>query len=278
MLLREPAKEGKSMAFEELKAKQSVVWGTGPYQNVTETIQDIHERVIDALDPGPGVKWLDLACGTGAVAERAAERGADVTGVDLAPGLIETAKERARERGLEIDYRVGDCENLELDDGAFDVVSSTCGVMFAPDHVASARELARVVKPGGRIGLANWTPAEKGLAALFRIMKPFQPTPPDGIGFPFDWGDEQHVNDLLGDAFDLEIERGISPLRLPNGEAYWMLFSSSYGPTRTLSESLDEERREELHRSWVDFADTELAEDGEIEHKREWILVLGTRR
>jgi SAM-dependent methyltransferase len=266
------------MAFEELKAKQSVVWGTGPYQNVTETIRDIHGRVIDALDPQPGVKWLDLACGTGAVAERAAERGADVTGVDLAPGLIETAKERAAERGLEIDYRVGDCENLEFDDGAFDVVSSTCGVMFAPDHAASARELARVVNPGGRIGLANWTPAEKGLAALFRIMKPFQPTPPDGIGFPFDWGDEQHVNDLLGDAFDLEIERGISPLRLPNGEAYWMLFSSSYGPTRTLSESLDDERREELHRSWVDFADTELADDGEIEHKREWILVLGTRR
>jgi SAM-dependent methyltransferase len=266
------------MAFEELKAKQSVVWGTGPYQNITETVHDIHGRVIGALDPQPGVKWLDLACGTGAVAEQAAERGADVTGVDLAPGLIETAKERAEERGLEIDYRVGDCENLEFDDGAFDVVSSTCGVMFAPDHAASARELARVVKPGGRIGLANWTPAEKGLAALFRIMRPFQPTPPEGIGFPFDWGDEQHVNDLLGDAFDLEIERDVSPLRLPNGEAYWMLFSSSYGPTRTLSESLDEERREELHRSWVDFADTELADDGEIEHKREWILVLGTRR
>jgi SAM-dependent methyltransferase len=266
------------MAFEDLKAKQSLVWGTGPYQNITETIQDIHGRVIDALDAQPGVKWLDLACGTGAVAEQAAERGADVTGVDLAPGLIETARERAQERGLEVDYRVGDCENLEFDDGAFDVVSSTCGVMFAPDHAASARELARVVKPGGRIALANWTPAEKGLAALFRIMRPFQPTPPEGIGFPFDWGDEQHVNDLLGDAFDLEIERDISPLRLPNGEAYWMLFSSSYGPKRTLAELLDEERREELHRCWVDFVDTELADDGEIEHKREWILVLGKRR
>jgi len=266
------------MAFEELKQKQSVVWGTGPYQNITETITDIHARVIDRLAPQSGVKWLDLACGTGAVAELGAQGGADVTGVDLAPALIATAKERAEERGLDIDYRVGDCENLEFEDGAFDVVSSTCGVMFAPDHEATARELSRVVKPGGRIGLANWTPAEKGLAAIFRIMKPFQPTPPAGAGYPFDWGDETHVNELLGGSFDLEIERNVSPLRLPSGEAYWELFSSSYGPTRTLSENLDDEQREELHRSWVDFVDTELAQNGEIEHQREWVLVYGTRR
>jgi len=266
------------MAFEELKAKQSVVWGTGPYQNVTETITDIHERVIERLAPGAGVKWLDLACGTGAVAERASAAGADVTGVDLAPALIETAKDRASDRGLDIDYRVGDSESLEFEDGAFDVVSSTCGVMFTPDHRATASELARVVKPGGRIGLANWTPDEKGLAALFGIMRPFQPAPPEGAGFPFAWGDEEHVNELLGDAFELELERGISPLRLPDGEAYWQLFSSSYGPTRTLAETLDDEKREELHRSWVDFADSELADDGEIEHKREWVLVYGTRR
>jgi SAM-dependent methyltransferase len=266
------------VAFEELKQKQSVVWGTGPYQNITETITDLHHRVVDRLAPEPGVKWLDLACGTGAVAELAAKQRADVTGVDLAPALIETAEERAREQGLDIDYRVGDCENLEFEDGSFDVVSSTCGIMFAPDHEATAHELARVVKPGGRIGLANWTPAEKGLAAIFRIMKPFQPSPPESAGYPFDWGDEQHVRDLLGDAFELEIERDVSPLRLPDGETYWQLFSSSYGPTRTLNESLDEERREELHRSWVEFMDTELAQDGEIVHAREWILVLGTRR
>jgi ubiquinone/menaquinone biosynthesis C-methylase UbiE len=153
------------VAFEELKEKQAVIWGTGPYQNITETITDVHERVVARLEPGPGVKWLDLATGTGAVAELAAERGADVTGVDLAPALIETASERAREKRLDIDYRVGDCEKLDFEGGAFDVVSSTCGIMFSPDHAASARELMRIVKPGGRIGLANWTPAEKGLAA-----------------------------------------------------------------------------------------------------------------
>src|SRR5918994_7312322 len=225
-------RRGSSVAFEELKQKQSVVWGMGPYQNITETITDLHALVIERLDPQPGVKWLDLACGTGAVAELAAERGADVVGVDLAPALIETAQERAQERGLDIDYRVGDCENLDLGYGSFDVVSSTCGVMFAPDHEATARELARVVKPGGRIGLVNWTPAEKGLAALFRIMKPFQPTPPEGAGYAFDWGDEEHVRGLLGDAFELELDRGVSPLQLSSGEDYWQLFVESYGPTR----------------------------------------------
>ena len=147
------------MAFEELKQKQGVMWGSGPYQNITDTIPDIHELVIERLAPTRGVRWLDLACGTGAVAERASRAGAQVTGVDLAPALIETARERAAEQGLEIDYRVGDCERLEeLADESFDVVSSTCGVMFAPDHKATARELGRVTKSGGRLGSSTGTP------------------------------------------------------------------------------------------------------------------------
>jgi ubiquinone/menaquinone biosynthesis C-methylase UbiE len=265
------------VAFEELKEKQSVVWGTGPYQNITETITDVHARVIERLEPKPGVKWLDLACGTGAVAERAARGGADVTGIDLAPALIETAQERAQEQGLDIEYRVGDCENLDVEDGSFDAVSSTYGVMFAPDHEATARELARVVKPGGRIGLANWTP-EGGVAKMFGMMKPFQPPPPEGAGVPFQWGSEQHVQELLGDAFDLQLERHVSHLRVPTGEDYWQLFASSYGPTRTLAEALNDERREELHRTWVDFFESNYRSDGEIEHDREWLFVYGTRR
>ena len=178
------------MAYEQLKQRQSVVWGTGPYQRITETIADIHERVIQRTAPAPGVRWLDIACGTGAVAERAATSGALVTGVDLAPVLIDTATQRAAQRGLDIDYRVGDCERLELPDASYDVVSSTCGVMFAPDHEASARELARVTRPGGRIALANWTPTG-GLARMFKVMAPYMPAPPPSS--PFDWGDEAHV-------------------------------------------------------------------------------------
>jgi SAM-dependent methyltransferase len=262
------------MAFEELKKKQSAVWGNGPYQRITETIADLQDRAVEALDPQPGDKWLDLACGTGATSERACAAGATVTGLDLSPVLIETAKERADELGFPIDYVVGDVERLAFDDGTFDKVSSTCGVMFAPDHEATASEIARVTKAGGRIALVNWTPTG-GMAKVFKVMAPYQPAPPPSN--PFQWGDEQHVRDLLGDAFELEFEEGVSTLRIPSGEAYWQLFSTSYGPTKSLAESLGD-RREELHRDWVDFFETNYRTNGEIEHTREYLLVLGTRR
>jgi SAM-dependent methyltransferase len=262
------------MAYQELKQRQSVMWGTGPYQRVTETLIDIHELVVERLAPRPGVRWLDLACGTGAVAERAAAHGATVVGVDLAPALIETASERAAERGLEVDYRVGDCERLEVADASFEAVSSTCGVMFSPDHEASARELARVTRSGGRVALANWTPTG-GLARMFAVMAPFMPAPPPSS--PFDWGDAERVRELLGEWFDLRLEEHVSTLRIPSGEAYWELFSSSYGPTKVLADSLGE-RREELHRAWVEFFEENYRTNGEIQHTREYLLVVGERR
>ena len=262
------------MPFEELKERQSVMWGTGPYQRITETIRDIHEVVIDRLDPQPGERVLDLACGTGAVAEAVAARGAAVTGVDLAPALIETARERAAERGLEIDYRVGDAEQLDFPDESFDAVASVCGIMFTPDHAASARELARVTKPGGRIAIANWTPTG-GLARMFGVMRPYQPAPPPSN--PFEWGDESHVRELLGESFELEFEEHVSILRTATGEEYWDLFSTSYGPTKTLADSLGE-RREDLHRDWVEFFETEYRDGDEIVHTREYLLAYGRRR
>jgi SAM-dependent methyltransferase len=262
------------MAYQELKRRQSVMWGNGPYQRVTETLTDIHERMVERLAPGPDVHWLDLACGTGAVAERAAAAGARVTGVDFAPVLIETARARAAEAGLAIDYRVGDCEQLELADASFDAVSSSCGIMFTPDHEASARELARVTRPGGRIALANWTPTG-GLARMFKVMAPFMPAPPPSN--PFDWGDAARVRELLGDSFELDLDEHVSTLRLPSGEAYWELFSTSYGPTKTLADALGE-RREELHGAWVDFFEANYRSNGQIAHTREYLLVVGTRR
>jgi ubiquinone/menaquinone biosynthesis C-methylase UbiE len=262
------------VAFEELKQRQSVMWGKGPYQRITETIVDVHDSVLERLQPAPGLEWLDLACGTGAVAERAAAAGADVMGVDLSPVLVETAKQRASELGLDIDYRVGDAENLDLPDAHYDVVSSTCGIMFAPDHEAVAGELARVTKPGGRIGLANWTP-EGGIGRMFGMMAPFQPAPPPSS--PFDWGKPDRVHELLGDDFDLEIVEAVSTLRTESAEEYWELFSSSYGPTKTLAESIGN-RRAEFHQTWVDFFDENYSENGAISHPREYLVVLGTRR
>jgi ubiquinone/menaquinone biosynthesis C-methylase UbiE len=263
------------MANEELKQRQSVMWGSGNYQRITEKLLDIHERVIARLDPQPGDRWADLACGTGAVAELASERGAAVTGLDLAPALIEVAKQRAAERGLEIDYVVGDCEQTGFEDGAFDKVSSTFGIMFSPDHAASAAELGRVTRPGGRLALANWTP-DGGVGTMFRMMGPFQPAPPPSS--PLDWGNEERVRELLGDAFDLTIEEHVSSLTFESGEEFWQVFSSSFGPVKTLADSLDDDRREEFHQAWVDFFEQNYRTNGEVTHTRHYLLIEGTRR
>jgi ubiquinone/menaquinone biosynthesis C-methylase UbiE len=265
------------MPFEELKQRQALVWGLGAFENIQDTIADVHDRTVEALAPAPGERWLELACGTGALAERAARAGALVTGVDLSPALVRTARERAREQGLEIDYRVGDCERLELEDGSFDVVSSTFGIMFAPDHAATARELARVVRRGGRLGLANWRDGG-AIQEMFRMTAPFSPPPPPGAGSPFDWGAQQQVKRLLGGAFELRFEDGVSTLRAASGEENWQLFATHFGPIKAIVDTLEPDRREEFHRTWVEFFETRHAVDGGIEQPREYLLVLGTRR
>jgi SAM-dependent methyltransferase len=267
------------MAFEQLKERQSFVWGNAPFEQVADTIADVHRVVVDAVGPAEGKHWLDIACGTGELAEVAPAEGADVTGIDFAAPLIETARRRAAERGLDIDYRVGDAENLEgVDDASFDVASSTFGLMFAPNHEAAAGELARVTKPGGRIGLSTWTP-EGGIGAMFRLMAQFQPPPPEGAGSPLEWGRPDHVRELLGDAFDLQIEERTSLFEMPSAEDYWTKFSPAFGPCKTLLETLDDEGRENVRRTFTGWLDENYASsDGSISHPREYLLITGTRR
>lgn len=264
------------MGFEELKKKQGVMWGAGPYIPITEVTAEVHDRLTEALVPAEGKRWLDVATGTGAVALRAARAGAQVTGLDLAPALIETAGKLAADEGLDITYDVGDAEALPYEDGSFDVVSSAIGTMFAPDHAAVARELERVTKPGGRIGLANWTP-DSGVAGMFKVMKPYQPPPPEGVGVPFEWGRRDHVEELLGDAFDLQMSDELMHLRAESGKAVWDLFVTAYGPTKTLAESLEPERRQELQRDFAAFFEGFRTEGG-IKAPYNYLLALGTRR
>jgi SAM-dependent methyltransferase len=264
------------MAFEELKSKQSVMWGSGPYRNISDHHVDALEHLIRATPPRDGEQWLDVATGTGEIAVRAAQAGANATGLDLAPDLIEMAKARAADAGVEVTFDVGDAENLPYDDASFDTVSSTFGVMFAPDHATAASELARVCKPGGRLALLTWHPT-KGVAEFFKIMGPYQPKPPEGVGSPFAWGDRDHLQELLGDSFDLRYEEGDVPLRGESGEEIWELFSTSYGPTKALATSLEDERRESLKRDWVEYFE-QFRENGGVSQPRPYVLVLGERR
>jgi SAM-dependent methyltransferase len=263
------------MPFEELKERQGVIWGAAPFENYV-WLGEMHDDLVERLDPKPGERWLDVATGTGEVAFRAAEAGADVTASDLAPQLIETAKRLAAERALDIDFHVADCERLPYDDASFDVVSSGVGVMFSPDHRAAAGELARVTRPGGRIGLTNWK-ADTGVHDMFKVMAFFQPAPPPGVGSPFDWGREEHVRELLGDAFDLDFVERDCPQTGESGEWVWQAFLDTYGPARVLSSSLEPERQAELARAMAEFFEQYRDGDG-IHQPRAYYVVLGTRR
>jgi ubiquinone/menaquinone biosynthesis C-methylase UbiE len=264
------------MAFEELKQRQAKIWSAGPFENVANEIANLHEHLVRALDPQPDEKWLDVGTGTGAVALRAARAGADVTGSDLSPGLIETAKQLAAQENLDITFEVGDAEQLPYGNGDFDVVSSSVGASFAPDHRAVARELARVTKPGGRLGLIAWEP-EGGIGEFFGMMRRFQPPPPEGAGAMLDWGREGYVRELLGSDFDLTFEHATDPQVGQSGEQIWQIYVTSFGPVKTLYESLDEERKEELHRSYVDFYEGHR-HDGAIAAPREYLVTLGRRK
>ncbi|WP_084965564.1 class I SAM-dependent methyltransferase [Thermoactinospora rubra] len=264
------------MAFEELKKKQSVIWGTGPYERLPEHYQPLIDHMVRVIGPGPGQRVLDVATGTGALALPLARAGADVSGCDLAPALIETAKRLAAQEGLAVDYRVGDAESLPYGDASFDVVTSSIGSMFAPDHAAVARELARVCRPGGRLVLGHWS-SERGVVDMFKVMAPFMPAPPPGAGSPFQWGSREYVQERLGGDFELDFEEGDAPQTGSSGEEVWELFSTVYGPTRTLAESLEPGRREELHRAFVDFYEG-FRTDGGVHQPRPYLIVKGTRR
>ncbi|RDI75335.1 Methyltransferase domain [Gaiella occulta] len=265
------------MAFEQLKQRHAEVWSSAPFENIAETIADTHDELAERLGPRPGERWLDLACGAGDVAFRAARGGAEVTGSDLAPALVEAARRRAAEAGLDITLEVADCESLPYPDASFDVVSSGVGVIFAPDHARVAAELARVCRPGGRLGLTAWR-AESGVGAMFRTMAPFLPPPPDGAGSPFQWGDEAYAERMLGRWFELEFVELDSRYEGDSAEQMWAVFRDNYGPTHTLWWSLDEERRARLDRDMVALMEESRRADGRISVERRYIVILGVRR
>jgi SAM-dependent methyltransferase len=264
------------VAFEELKQRQAVMWGNGPFERITETGTGAHDDLVARLAPQPGERWLDVACGTGALTFRAAKRGADVTGLDLAPAMVERARELAAEQRLDVQLEVGDCEELPYGNADFDVVSSSFGVMFAPDQQRAAHELGRVCTPGGRIGLVTWRP-DGGIGQMFKTLQPFQPPPPDGVGSPLAWGGEEHVERLLGRDFELEFADGDMPLEAESGREIWELFSTSFGPVKTVNETLEGERREAYERAFIDFHEG-FRTNGGIHMPREYLVTIGRRR
>jgi SAM-dependent methyltransferase len=230
------------IAVEDLKKTHRATWAAGDYGAIAELIDDTPPRdLLARVEVKPGQQVLDVAAGTGNIALRAAAAGADVIGIDLTPELFETARRRASEYGVNVDWFEGDAEQLPFEDGRFDAVLSAFGVQCAPRHEVAARELARVTAPGGQIGLVNWTP-EGMIGELFKILGRYLPTPPDYASPPPLWGSEEHVRRLFADSgVELEFSRAYNPFRFASGEAFVTFFETHYGPTLKARDRLSAE-------------------------------------
>lgn len=200
-----------------------------------------------------------------------------MTGADISDELLAAAAKLAETEGLDIQYEQGDAEGLPYSDGSFDAVISTCGIMFASRPEAAAKELGRVCRKEGRVALTTWLP-DSNLFKMFLVMKPYMPPPASPPPpSPFEWGKTERIRELLGDDFDLKFEKGVSYYREPSGEAAWDTFSTSYGPTRSLTASLDDVRRAELKRDFIAFHEG-FRNDLGICVPREYVLSVGMRR
>jgi ubiquinone/menaquinone biosynthesis C-methylase UbiE len=251
----------------------SEVWGAGTYERFAARLAPVQDELVEALRIAPGERVLDLATGTGEVAIRAARRGAVVTGIDIAEPMLAKARERAAEEGLEISFDLGDVEYLPYEDACFDVLASSFGLIFPPDHANVAAEVARVICPRGRLGFTAWKPSSK----LGELYRRFTDDPIEGRE-AYEWGREDHVEDMLGEDFELEFEDGTLWLEAESGEEIWKLFSESAPPVIALVGRLGEERAEELHRAFVELYVGYRTPDGGVRAPRRYLLVLGTRK
>lgn len=194
------------VVLSQVKQEARATWSTGDYDAVAEGIWPVGERVVALIGVAPGDRVVDVAAGTGNAAIRAAQAGGSVTALDLTPDLIPAGRRRASEAGVDIEWVEGDAEQLPFADESFDVVLSTFGVMFAPRHAVAASEMLRVLRPGGRVGLATWTP-DGTVADMFRALAAELPPPP-GVESPLAWGDPAHVEALLdGATLEFRVER-----------------------------------------------------------------------
>jgi ubiquinone/menaquinone biosynthesis C-methylase UbiE len=206
---------------------QQQVWSQGNFAQIGNRAQIVGEHLCETVEVLPGERVLDVACGTGNAALAAARRFCEVVGVDYVPELLANGRERAAAEGLDVEFVEGDAQALPLEDAAFDVVLSTFGAMFAPDQPRTARELLRVCRPGGRIGMANWTP--DGLV-FFSVLAKHAPLPP-GIEPPALWGTEERLRELFGDGIsDLRVQPRAFTFRYRSPEHWLEFFRAYFGP------------------------------------------------
>jgi ubiquinone/menaquinone biosynthesis C-methylase UbiE len=239
-----------------LKAAHRSMWALGDYHTFAKaTVWELGPLLVEACRISPGQRVLDVAAGTGNTAIRAAQSGARVVASDLTPENFEAGRREARALGVELEWKEADAEALPFEDGEFDAVTSSLGAMFAPDHRAVADNLLRVCRPGGTIGMLNFTP--EGLAAdFFGVFAPYMPPPPPGAQPPLLWGSEAHVRELFGDRVEaLDLTRAEYVEHAASPREYYELCRQTFGPAVAIYASLVDQpdRAAALDRSFQDF-------------------------
>ena len=267
------------MDVSELKDRTRFIWSQGDYPDIARLLEPAAREIVDACAISAGQEVLDVAAGTGNVAVLAATEGARVVASDLTPALIDLGRERSAAEGLDIEWVEADAEDLPFDDGSFDAVTSCFGAMFAPRPELVASELFRAVRPGGSVGMANWTP-QGFQQGLFSVQSRYAPPPPEGVPPSTDWGREDVIRRRFGElAGGIEMERRTVPFRFESPEAMWEFFATRSGPAVTARRMLPPDRYAALREDMVQlFADWNTASDGSLAIDAEYLLVVARRR
>lgn len=257
MTITEPA------GLSEMKQRTKATWALGDYPAVAaRTLWEVGERLVRQVGIGAGEDVLDVACGSGNAAIRAAAAGGRVVGVDLTPEMFVAGRELATEAGVTVDWREGDAEDLPFPDARFDVVLSVFGCIFAPRHQVAAHEMLRVLRPGGRFAFTAWTP-ESAQGEFFRTLGSLLPPPPPFAQPPVLWGTEQHVRDLFagsGIALDFDRDQLHAP-RFASGDEAFDWLGDRFGPILALRGALGEQRWGELRATLVEMYERATPEE-----------------
>jgi len=265
-----------SIDFDGIKDGQRRMWTVGDYPDIARTIAGAADVVVERVQAGPGVSMLDVATGSGNVAIPAAAAGANVTGLDLTPRLLEVARGRAAGAGVDVRFVEGDAEALPFEDASFDRVTSCFGVMFAPRQDVAASELVRVARPGARIVFTAWTP--EGLnGRMFRTIGSYMPPPPPGLHSPVMWGQEDHVRSLFADSgAQLTFERQTVTFEHDSPEGWFEYNERVLGPTIMAKAALEPQGRwDALRNDLVElYTDGNEAGDGGFRARAEYLLTV----
>jgi SAM-dependent methyltransferase len=261
-----------------IKQGQKMMWTAGDYPDLARTIASVGELVAERAQAGAGDSLLDVATGSGNVAIPAALAGAEVTGLDLTPKLLEVARERAAEAGVQVEFVEGDAEELPFDDRSFDRVTSCFGVMFAPRHDVAAAQLVRVAKPGARIVVAAWTP--EGLnGRMFKTVGSYMPPPPPEFEQPVMWGDQEHVRSLFADSgAELAFEQRDVAFEAESPQKWLDYNERVLGPTIMAKAALEPQGKwEGLRGELIDlYESANEADDGSMRVRAEYMLAVAT--